>query len=101
MSLPTYIGACCREWILALGHKPGRCGLCGERPEYLRPDADNPDWPVMTTYDNGTPETPELRLPRILDDGCHGCGYSKVYCDCYQDLSGERCCRDCKHREVS
>lgn len=45
MSLPTYIGYCCREWILALAHKPGRCGYCGERPTYLRPDTGNPEWP--------------------------------------------------------
>lgn len=35
---PTYIGYCCREWVLALGFRGGRCGLCGERPAYLRPD---------------------------------------------------------------
>ena len=46
MSLPTYIGFCCREWILALGHKVGRCGYCGERPVYLRQDTENPDWPA-------------------------------------------------------
>ena len=28
----SYIGACCREWPLALGFPTGRCGLCGERP---------------------------------------------------------------------
>lgn len=32
----TYVGVCCREWILALGYPVGRCGLCGERPVYLR-----------------------------------------------------------------
>lgn len=36
-SIPTYIGFCCREWVLAIGHK-GRCGLCGEVPTFLRPD---------------------------------------------------------------
>lgn len=37
--LPTYIGFCCREWILAAWHRDGgKCGLCGERPAYLRPD---------------------------------------------------------------
>jgi hypothetical protein len=35
--VPTYIGACCREWVLALGYR-GRCGLCSEVPTYLRPD---------------------------------------------------------------
>lgn len=36
--LPTYIGYCCQEWVLAAGFQPGRCGLCGERPTYLRED---------------------------------------------------------------
>lgn len=36
--LPIYIGYCCREWPLAIGVKPGRCGLCGEVPTYLRAD---------------------------------------------------------------
>lgn len=35
--VPTYIGFCCREWVLAYG-PGGRCGLCGERPVFLRPD---------------------------------------------------------------
>ncbi len=45
--IPTYIGRCCREWILAFtpGKRPGRCGLCGERPTYLRPDPLSP-YPV-------------------------------------------------------
>lgn len=34
----TYIGYCCREWILAAGYPVGSCGLCGERPTYLRED---------------------------------------------------------------
>ena len=38
---PTYIGYCCREWVLAWGHK-GRCGLCGEVPTYLRDDDGGP-----------------------------------------------------------
>lgn len=33
-----YIGFCCREWILLKGVRTGRCGLCGERPVYLRED---------------------------------------------------------------
>ena len=47
MSLPTYIGFCCREWILAISmwDKTGRCGYCGERPTYLRPGDGNPDLP--------------------------------------------------------
>lgn len=36
----TYIGECCREWVLAAGYPVGRCGLCGERPEYKRDDPD-------------------------------------------------------------
>lgn len=35
--IPTYIGMCCREWDLAVGYPVGRCGLCGEKPTYLRP----------------------------------------------------------------
>lgn len=35
----TYIGYCCREWVLALGFQVGRCGLCGEKPTYLRDDS--------------------------------------------------------------
>ena len=34
----TYIGYCCREWVLAAMCPVGRCGICGEVPEYLRPD---------------------------------------------------------------
>jgi hypothetical protein len=29
----TFIGVCCREWVLALGYPLGSCGLCGERPQ--------------------------------------------------------------------
>lgn len=36
--IETYIGECCREWVLASGVPVGRCGLCGERPTYKRPD---------------------------------------------------------------
>jgi hypothetical protein len=36
---PIYIGSCCREWPLAVGIPVGRCGLCGERPTFLRADA--------------------------------------------------------------
>lgn len=35
--VPTFIGVCCREWVLALGFR-GRCGLCGEIPTYVRRD---------------------------------------------------------------
>lgn len=34
---PTWIGYCCREWELSYIAPPGRCGLCGERPTYVRP----------------------------------------------------------------
>jgi hypothetical protein len=51
--LPTYIGVCCREWVLAYGAAGGRCGLCGERPIYLRED---------------TPEAEaEARAPRVRE----------------------------------
>lgn len=33
----TYIGTCCREWVLACGVN-GRCGQCGERPTFTRDD---------------------------------------------------------------
>lgn len=38
MHVPTYIGYCCREWVMVLGVRPGRCGLCEEIPTYLRED---------------------------------------------------------------
>jgi hypothetical protein len=34
----TYIGECCREWIMAAGFPRGRCGLCGEAPTFKRED---------------------------------------------------------------
>jgi hypothetical protein len=37
-SFHTYIGECCREWPMAAGYPPGRCGLCKERPEFKRED---------------------------------------------------------------
>jgi hypothetical protein len=33
----TYIGYCCREWVLAYGIT-GKCGICGQVPKYLRDD---------------------------------------------------------------
>lgn len=36
--IPTYIARCCREWVAPIGFPGGRCGYCGERPTYLRPD---------------------------------------------------------------
>ncbi len=38
LGIVTYIGYYCREWVLAVGVPVGSCGLCGERPEYLRED---------------------------------------------------------------
>lgn len=40
---PTFIAFCCREWIAPIGHPAGRCGLCGERPTFLRSDPDSYD----------------------------------------------------------
>lgn len=41
--LPTVIGLCCREWVLAVGSSTlAPCGYCGQKPTYLRPDTDNP-----------------------------------------------------------
>lgn len=37
-SFHTYIGFCCREWPMAFGYPVGRCGICGEAPEYKRDD---------------------------------------------------------------
>lgn len=34
----TYIGKCCREWVLVMGVRVGPCGICNERPVYLRDD---------------------------------------------------------------
>lgn len=34
----TYIGVCCREWVLAVGVPVSSCGLCGSRPVYERDD---------------------------------------------------------------
>lgn len=35
--VPTYIGACCREWTLAYGGR-GTCGICEQVPVYVRHD---------------------------------------------------------------
>lgn len=50
--IPTYIAFCCREWIAPMGYRGGRCGICGERPEYLRPDPDSPV-PIASTQSEG------------------------------------------------
>ena len=36
IDLITYVGRCCREWTMLAMHKPGRCGYCGERPQFVR-----------------------------------------------------------------
>ena len=41
-ALPSYIGACCREWIMAYGYNRGTCGFCGEHPTYVRHYSDGP-----------------------------------------------------------
>jgi hypothetical protein len=38
-SFHTYIGECCREWPMAAGFPRGRCGLCGESPQFKREDS--------------------------------------------------------------
>lgn len=40
--IPTYIAYCCREWVAPIGFRGTTCGLCGERPTYLRPDPLSP-----------------------------------------------------------
>jgi hypothetical protein len=40
--VPTYVAYCCREWIAPYGFRGTTCGLCGERPTYLRPDPESP-----------------------------------------------------------
>ena len=37
-TLPTYIGKCCREWVMPITGRPGNCGICGEQPTFLRDD---------------------------------------------------------------
>ena len=34
--IPTCITECCREWISPFGYSGGRCGICGERPKFVR-----------------------------------------------------------------
>ena len=38
-TLPTYIGKCCRPWVLAYGYRVGRCGICKVVPEWFGWDA--------------------------------------------------------------
>ena len=40
--LATYIGYCCREWVMPIGSMGGSCGLCHERPTFLRDDPNSP-----------------------------------------------------------
>lgn len=35
-AVATYVGVCCREWVLAVGVS-GSCGLCGGVPVFVRP----------------------------------------------------------------
>lgn len=39
--VPTFIAYCCREWIAPYGFRGTTCGICGERPTYLRPDPES------------------------------------------------------------
>jgi hypothetical protein len=70
--IPTYIGRCCREWPMPVGLKPGRCGLCGERPEFVRVDND----PI---------------------DRCDGCNMNRVFCEATRDMERRPCCDACSH----
>lgn len=36
MSRDYYLGKCCRIWLMILGAPVGRCGICGEKPDFLR-----------------------------------------------------------------
>ena len=45
----TYIGFCCREWVLVTGLPVGPCGVCGEVPKYLREDDARVDWKARAT----------------------------------------------------
>lgn len=36
-NIPIWIGRCCREWPMAgTAQYRGRCGICGEVPEFVR-----------------------------------------------------------------
>ena len=35
--IPTGIVVCCRKWVVALGYRWGRCGICGEHPTFVEP----------------------------------------------------------------
>lgn len=36
---PIWIGKCCREWPMSgMTDTPGRCGICGESPAFVRWD---------------------------------------------------------------
>lgn len=69
----TYIGYCCREWVMPIGYPSGRCGLCGERPTFLREDTD----------------------PAV--ERCTGCNLTRVYCQATSDMERRRCCDACSH----
>lgn len=48
--LLTYVGVCCREWEMAVGFPPGRCGLCGKRPTRKETDGQ----PIPAPAEGGT-----------------------------------------------
>ena len=36
MTMPLYVGKCCREWLMGLG-RSGTCKRCGGRPRHVGP----------------------------------------------------------------
>lgn len=60
--IETYIGKCCREWPLAKGYPVGRCGLCNERPTYLREDVKADACPLCGNDMQGNPVPEEYRV---------------------------------------
>lgn len=42
-TVPLCVTECCREWICGAGGGWGRCGICGERPAYVRM-LPEPEW---------------------------------------------------------
>lgn len=48
--VPTYVGVCCRAWVLAVFGPRGRCGLCDQVPSFLGDDPRSPaaprPWPA-------------------------------------------------------
>lgn len=73
-----YYGFCCQEWPLRMGYGPGRCGICGERPTFLRkgPVLDQRESPASVGYAAlggvsglGSPIDPEVAR-RAYDEAC-------------------------------